>query len=120
MRARDSCRESGERLARKRNAINFARFHGRDRGFNSWHSKKNGFRGGTLRGAEGRGIGDTADAYPRIVGVLDFRKVGAGRYKVGALQQVIGTAEVDELLALLVDRHESNEIGRASLGKECR
>ncbi|MGA7031467.1 MAG: hypothetical protein WB052_01310, partial [Pseudolabrys sp.] len=38
----------------------------------------------------------------------DFRGLRAGRHKVGALQQVIGIAEVDEFFSFLVNRHKSD------------
>ena len=38
--------------------------------------------------------------------VLERMNVRGCRYQIGALQEMVGIAEVDEFLALLVDRHE--------------
>src|SRR5262249_11421168 len=95
-------------LARKRDAIDLAGLHSSDCGVDAGHGNESRFRCRALGGTEYRGIDNTTDPYSRRVCVLDLCKPDAGRHEVGTLQQMIGIAEIDEFLALLVNRHKGD------------
>src|SRR5262249_41445723 len=107
-RARDLADETGQRFARQSNRLDLAVAHGGYGGIDTSEINVRCIGCRLLGRAEGRRIGDAADTDALGISIfhgLDFR---TRRDKKRALQEMIGIAEVDELLALLVDREEGH------------
>ena len=100
--------EPGKRLARERDAVDLAGIHCSDRRVHAGDGDEGRLRCGALGGAERRGIGDAPDPNTGCVRILDFCELRTGRYEICTLQKVVGIAEVDDFLALFVDRHEGH------------